>query len=84
MDVLPSDSNFKTICNYIHLSLLLNQLQYLIIKEILDHAIRNKGKMYLDSNQQLLIYVRSKSGVGKSKIVKVIEMGFTLLSKRNK
>lgn len=50
LDVLPSDSDSKTICDHIYLSLSLNQLQCLIIKRILDHAIRNKGKIYLELN----------------------------------
>lgn len=83
LDVLPSDSNSKTVCDYIHLSLPFNQLQYLIVERILDYAIGNKKKIYLESNQQLLIYARGEGEIRKSKIVKAIEMGFALLEKRN-
>lgn len=38
--------------------------------------------MYFDSGQKLLIYVRSESDVGKSRVIKAIEMGFALLSRR--
>lgn len=82
LNVISPDSNFKAICNQIYLLLLLNQLQQLIIGDILDYIIKNKKRMYLDSNQQLLIYVRDEGRVGKSRIVKVIKIGFTLLGKR--
>lgn len=84
LDVLPSNSDSKTVCNYIYLSLALNQLQHLIVKRILNNAIGNKGKIYLKSNQQLLIYGRGKCGVKKSKVVKAIEISFALLGRRNK
>ncbi len=38
--------------------------------------------MFLDSGEQLLIYIRGKGGVGKSRVVKAIEMSFILLSRR--
>lgn len=83
LDILLFDSNFKIVCDYIYLSVSLNQLQHLIVKEILDHAIRNKEKIYYESNQQLLIYIRDKDRVEKSKIVKAIEIGIVLLERRN-
>ncbi len=79
---MPPDSDSKTVCDQIHLLLQLNQLQRLIVEGILDHVIKNKGRMYLDSDQQLLIYVRGEGAVGKSRVVKAIEMGFTLLGRR--
>lgn len=39
--------------------------------------------MYLDSGQQFLIYVKDEGGVRKKRVVKAIEMGFALLSRRN-
>lgn len=54
------------------------------IKGIFDYIIKNKRKIYLNLNQQLLIYIRDKEEVEKSKVVKVIEMGFTLLGRKNK
>lgn len=50
----------------------------------MDHAIRNKGKIYLKLNQQLLIYVRDKGRVRKRRVVKTIEIDFVLLGRRNK
>lgn len=51
LDILLFDSNLKIICNYIYLLLFLNQLKYLVIKRIFDHAIRDKEKIYFESNQ---------------------------------
>lgn len=64
LDVLPSNSDSIIVCDHIHLSLPLNQLQCLIVERILDHAIRNKGKMYLESNKQLLIYIKAGAKLG--------------------
>ena len=50
LDILLSNSDSKIICNYIYLLLLLNQLQYLIVSKILDYAIGNEIKIYLESN----------------------------------
>lgn len=50
LDVLPPDSDSKTVCDHIHLLLLLNQLQHLIIETILDHTIKNKGNMFFYIN----------------------------------
>lgn len=55
----------------------------MIVKVILNYTIRNKGKIYLELNQQLLINVRGKDGIGKSEVVKTIKMGFILLSRKN-
>lgn len=48
----------------------------------MDHILKNKGRIYLDSDKQLLIYIRGEERVRKSRVVKTIEMGFTLLGKR--
>ncbi len=58
----------------------LNKLQHLIVKSILNHAIKYKRKMYLDFGKQLLIYIKSERRVGK--VVKTIEMGFILFNKK--
>lgn len=83
LNILLSDSDFKIVCDYIYLSVPLNQLQYWIVKENLDHAIRNKEKIYYKSNQQLLIYIRDENRIEKSKVMKAIEIGIALLEKRN-
>ncbi len=48
----------------------------------MDHAIKFNGKMFLNFGEQLLIYIRGEKRVRKSRIVKAIEMDFTLLSKK--
>lgn len=54
------------------------------IEGILDHVIKNKGKIYLYLDQQLLIYIKSKEEVGKNRIIKAIKISFILLSRKNK
>lgn len=54
----------------------------MIVKEILDYTIKFQKKIYLDFEEQLLIYIRGKGGVEKSKVVKAIKMGFILVSIR--
>ncbi len=83
LDILLPNSDSRALCDHIYLLLPLNQLQRLIVEGILDHAIKFKEKMFLDSGKQLLIYIRGERGVGKSRVMKVIEMGFILLSRRN-
>ncbi len=38
--------------------------------------------MFLDSGEQLLINIRGEGGVGKSRVMKAIEMGLILLSRK--
>ena len=52
IDLLSLNSDSKIVCDHIHLLLSLNQLQYLIIEIILDHAIKNKGNMFFYIDQQ--------------------------------
>lgn len=82
LDTLPPDSIYRAVCDHIYLLLLLNQLQCLIVEGILDHTIKFKRKMFLDSGEQLLIYIKGERRVGKSRVVKVIKIGFILLSRR--
>lgn len=48
LDILLSNSDFITVSDCIYLLLLLNQLEHLIIKSILNYTIKNKKKIYLD------------------------------------
>lgn len=66
LDVLPFNNNSKTICDCIYLLLSLNQLQDLIVEGILKYAIKNKGKMYFNLDQQLLIYIKDEKRVRKN------------------
>lgn len=56
----------------------------MIVKRILDHVIKFKEKIFLDSKKQLLIYIRVEKGIRKSRVVKAIKIGFILLSKKKK
>lgn len=38
-NIFPSNANCKSVANYIHAVLPLNNLQYLVMKEVLDHVI---------------------------------------------
>lgn len=80
--VLLLHSNSKIVYDHIYLLLYFNQLQCLIVKHIMNHIIKIKEKMYLDSGQKMLIYIRGKSGIGKSRVIKAFEIGFALLSRR--
>lgn len=53
------------------------------IEGILDHDIKNKGKIYLDLDQQLLIDIRSEEKIRKSRVLKAIKIGFALFGRRN-
>lgn len=50
----------KTIVNDINDTFLLNTLQKLIIKNIIDYIIKNKRKMHFKINAQLLLYLCRK------------------------
>lgn len=84
LDVIPSNSSFKAVCDQIQVLLLLNKLQRSIVESILDFIIKNKGTIYFDIDQQLLIYIKSRGGVRKSRVIKAIKIDFTLLGKRKK
>ncbi len=57
-------------------------MQKVVEEEVLNHAIRNKGNQCHLRSDQLLLYVRGKRGVGKSRIVKAIQIGFSFLKRR--
>ncbi len=60
----------------------LNHLQRVVVEEVLNHAIRNKGNQCHLKSDQVLLYVRGEGGVGKSRIVKAIHLGFSFLKRR--
>ena len=49
---------------------------------MLNHTIFNKKNQCHHRNNQLLLYIRRKKGVGKSKIVKTIYLGFGFLKRQ--
>lgn len=56
----------------------------MIVKAILDDVVKNKNKIYLDLDQQLLIYIKNEGKVGKIKVIQTIEIRFTFLGRRKK
>lgn len=62
--------------------LFLNHLQRVIVEEVLNHAILNKGNQCHLRSYQLLLYIRGEGGVGKSRIVKTIHLGFSFLKRQ--
>lgn len=48
----------------------------------MDHNIKNKGKMFLNLDQQLLVYIRIEKGIAKSRVVNAIWPDFFLLGNR--
>lgn len=50
----------------------------------MDYIIKNKKSILFYIDQQHLIYVKGEKGVGKSKIIKTIEMKFILLGRSKK
>lgn len=65
--MLLFNSGSKVVCNQIQLIILLNQLQHLTVEDILDYTIKNKGKMFLNLDLQLFVYIRIKGVVKKAK-----------------
>lgn len=82
LKILLLNSSSKVVYNLIRLILLLNELQYLIIKDILDYAIKNKRKIFFDLNQQLLLYIRDERVIGKSRVMSIIQISFFYLAKK--
>lgn len=82
LNVLLFDNDSEMVCDNIYISIFLNQLQCLIIKEILHYVIKNKNKIYLESNQELSIYIRGKNRIRKNGVVKTIEIDFILLKEK--
>ncbi len=77
------DNNPKAIilCDITQDQLLLNHLQRVVVEKVLNHAIYNKENQCHLRSDQLLLYIRGEGGVGKSRIVKAIYLGFSFLKK---
>ncbi len=57
-------------------------MQRVVVKKVLNHTIRNEKNQCHLTSDQLLLYIRGERGVGKSKIVKNIHLGFSFLKRR--
>lgn len=81
LEPLIPESISKLICKYIHNVLSPNKLQYLVIEGILDHIIGNKSKMQMAIEDQLLLYMRDKDGISKSRVIQALKIEFTFLDR---
>ena len=61
----------------------LNQKQFLVVKKILTHAIEHRGKSALEANEQMLLAVAGEGGVGKTRVIQAVELGFELLQRKD-
>ncbi len=50
---------------------------------IFNHVIQNKVKLCVIREDQLLLYISGEERVGKICVIFALEMGFTLLNRRN-
>lgn len=82
-NISPANANCKAIADHINAVLPLNTLQRLVVEGVLDHVIQNKGRLCVTREDQLLLYARGEGGVRKSHMIHALEMGFTLLDRRN-
>lgn len=57
-------------------------MQRVVVEKALNHAIINKRRQYQDKSNQFLLYIRENGGVGKSKIIKAIYLGFNFLKRQ--
>jgi PIF1-like helicase len=60
----------------------LNAKQFLVVKKILSHAILHRGKSALEAEDQMLLAVAGEGGVGKTRVIQAVELGFELLQRR--
>ncbi len=78
---LEPDAECNTVFDHFHDLVPLNNLQRRLVYEIMDHIIKDKGQMRLDTGEQLLLYVPREGGVSKNRVIKVLEMRFALLDR---
>ena len=76
---LGKNPDLVVLCNIIQGRLPLNTLKHVIVEKVLSHAISNKECQCQDKGEQLLLYVRKEGKVGKSRVVEIIHLGFSLL-----
>jgi len=61
----------------------LNEKQFLTVRKILSHAIRHHGETTLEAVDQMLLAVAGEGGVGKTRVVEAVELGFELLCRKD-
>ncbi len=65
-------------CDVIHTILLINGTQQLIVEGFLHCVITTTISNCVQKELQLLLYIQGEGGVGKSRVVKGIKLGFSL------
>lgn len=63
---------------------MLNTLQRLIVKDVFDYMIQNKGRFFVIKENQLLLYINGKKEIGKNCLIYALKIGFIFLNKKNK
>ena len=59
-------------------------MQRIVVEKVLNYAILNKRFQCQDKSDQFLLYTRREGEVRKSRVVKVIYLGFSFLKKQSK
>ena len=84
VDVFTQTDDCCVLVDSINRVLPLNFLQRLIVEGVMHHVIGAKNKPpCVDLSDQMLLYVRGAGRVGKSQVIKAIEIGFFLLQQRD-
>lgn len=82
-NIIGVNANCKAITDYIHIVLPLTTLQRLVVEGIFNHVIRTKNRLCIKRKDQLLLYMRGERGVKQICVIYALEMGFTLLNRKN-
>jgi helitron helicase-like protein/PIF1-like helicase len=72
-----------SVADLVRETLPLNEKQYLVVKKILTHAIQHHGKSTLEAEDQMLLAVAGEGGVGKTRVIQAVELGFELLQRKD-
>ena len=76
-------NNCIAITDHINWLLSLNFLQRLVVEEVMHHVINSKDKPpCVDLDSQMFFYIHGAGEVGKSRIIKAIEIRFLLLQQK--
>lgn len=81
-NIFSIHAKYKSIVNYIHIIVLLNNLQHQIIQGVFDYIIHNKGKCCVIKEYLLLLNVRRERRIRESCMIHALEIGFILLNKK--
>ena len=74
----------KVLADQIHADFPLNNLQQLVVERVLDHMIQAQTRLCVSRENQLFLYVRGEKGVGKSQVIKALQLRFLLLKQSHK